>query len=485
MDEASKTLIIAPRRAQAGVIGSLRGVAATAIALVVLFSAPQAGAQLDFSAPAALNSNADSGLRADFDPQIATDGQGAWVAVWTSLNGLGGTIGTNDWDILVSRSTDDGVTWTDPAALNNTADDDGEFVGDSSPQITTDGQGVWLAVWHSAYSMSGVIGTDLDILTARSTDNGATWTDPAPLNTTAIADTDKGDFWPQITTDGQGAWVAVWQSNYALGGPAGTEPDIFVARSADDGTTWTAATTLNSNSPFEAGLDQRPQVATDGLGAWVAVWFSSDSLGATIGTDDDILFARSTDDGANWSTAAPLNTTAFSDSTEDNYPQITTDGAGRWIAVWMSPESIVPAPGIHVSYSTDNGATWTAPLVASGNSGPGGFPQITTDGLGQWITVWHSNSDLGGTINTDLDILLARSTDGGVSWDEPIAMNANADVDSGDDSDPQIATDGAGAWVAVWHSQDSLGGAIGTDKDILFATATVVNASGPGWLIYK
>jgi len=37
---------------------------------------------------------------------------------------------------------------------------------------------------------------------------------------------------------------------------------------------------------------------------------------------------------------------------------------------------------------------------------------------------------------------------------------------------PQVTTDGAGRWVAVWNSTDSVGGTIGTDRDILFATGT-------------
>ena len=46
----------------------------------------------------------------------------------------------------------------------------------------------------------GPFGTDYDILVARSTDNGATWTDPAPLNTTAA--TDSGfDVIPQVAEE--------------------------------------------------------------------------------------------------------------------------------------------------------------------------------------------------------------------------------------------------------------------------------------------
>ncbi|NLE27780.1 MAG: hypothetical protein GX625_21075, partial [Clostridiaceae bacterium] len=54
-------------------------------------------------------------------------------------------------------------------------------------------------------------------------------------------------------------------------------------------------------------------------------------------------------------------------------------------------------------------------------------------------------------------------------------LNVNAGSDSGDDLYPQITTDGAGDWVAVWQSGDTLGGTIDTDSDILFATFPVTN----------
>jgi hypothetical protein len=41
---------------------------------------------------------------------------------------------------------------------------------------------------------------------------------------------------------------------------------------------------------------------------------------------------------------------------------------------------------------------------------------VTTDGQGTWVAVWDSTDSLGGTIGTDGDILVARSTDGGLTW---------------------------------------------------------------------
>ncbi|MBW2383278.1 MAG: hypothetical protein JRG92_06570 [Deltaproteobacteria bacterium] len=58
------------------------------------------------------------------------------------------------------------------------------------------------------------------------------------------------------------------------------------------------------------------------------------------------------------------------------------------------------------------------------------------------------------------------------------ALNTNAASDSGWDTHPQVTTDGVGNWVAVWNSSDSLGATIGSDFDIFFATATAT-ATGP------
>jgi Neuraminidase (sialidase) len=444
---------------------------ALVLALAVLAGGTPAYA---WSYPAALNTNAatDSGI--DFSPQVTTDGAGNWVAVWESNDSLGGTIG-GDFDILVARSTDYGATWTAPATLNtNAATDSGD---DVEPQVTTDGAGHWVAVWMSLDNLGGTIGGDGDILVARSTDNGATWTAPAALNTNAA--TDSGlDWYPQVTTDGGGNWLAVWMSLDNLGGTIGEDYDILVARSTDNGATWTAPAALNANAATDSGWDEDPQVTTDGAGNWLAVWDSNENLGGTIGTDYDILVARSTDNGATWTAPAALNTNAATDSGGDAAPQVTTDGAGHWVAVWsfghFYPPNTWEEKNILVARSTDNGATWTAPAPLNTNaatdSGWNVDPQVTTDGGGNWVAVWQSAENLGGTIGTDDDIQVARSTDNGATWTAPAALNTNAATDSGGDWLPQVTTDGAGNWLAVWYSWDSLGGTIGWDYDILYAT---------------
>jgi hypothetical protein len=193
-------------------------------------------------------------------------------------------------------------------------------------------------VWTSYDDLGGTVGIDFDIFLAISTDNGVTWDFPAPLNNNAGSD--LGDDWvPQLTTDGFGTWVAVWDSVDDLEGTIGPDSDILVARSTDNGATWSDPVALNTNAATDTGDDFDPQLVTDGMGFWLAVWHSSDSLADSIGTDFDVLYATSDDGGLTWSAPLPLPDNAGADSSTDIFPQVATDGLGNWVAAWMTDNS--------------------------------------------------------------------------------------------------------------------------------------------------
>jgi hypothetical protein len=465
-----KTNPHAPRRAVAAAF-------AAALGAFSLF-ASTAPAQLGFGPPAPLNGNAATDAGLDQDPALATDGAGNWIAAWDSTDDFGGPIGT-DADILYSRSSDNGLSWSPPAPLNLNASADSE--SDRAVDLATNGAGVWIAVWASEDPLGATIGTDFDILYATSNDNGANWSAPAPIAAFAFSDA-ASDFAPSIATDGAGNWIVVWQSDENVGGTIGSDIDILFATSTNDGSSWSAATALASNAATDGGGDFAPAIAT-AAGDWVVAWWTFDNLGGTIGTDPDILVSGSSNAGASWGPIATLNTNANSDGLAlDLNPALATDGAGNWIAAWYSNATLGGTIGsdndILCATSIDAGATWSAPAPLNANAatdfGEDFLPRLSTDGSGNWVAVWQSTDDLGATIGVDVDVLAARSTNAGATWTSPSPLNANAATDAGDDGLPAIGVGMGATWVAAWNTLDSLGGTIGTDGDILFATSNTV-----------
>jgi hypothetical protein len=426
---------------------------------------------LGFSPPATLNSNANSDSVSDWLPYVATDGAGKWFAVWSSPENIGGTLGSDN-EIFISTSTDYGSTWTAMTPLNNDAGSDSPDWkgGDNSIHMATDRAGRWVAVWNSP--RGGVYGTDSDIFVARSLNSGITWSTPKALNFPFGSDS-AHDWNPQVATDGSGNWIVVWE---VLGG-AGGDRDIFFSRSTDNGYSWTSSAALNKNASSDSGDDRDPHITTDGLGNWIVVWESKEDLGGTAGEwDYDIFFSRSINNGITWSYPATLNTTADTDLASDDYnPYVAADSSGAWIAVWDSEEEIVGgAPNdydIFISRSLDYGVTWAAPGVVNGNTAYGNdsSPQIATDGAGNWTAVWASQVNLGGTAGSDSDIFISHSTDGGVTWSDVAALNSNSDSDTGGDYRPQITADGSGHWLVVWESKEDLNSTADTDDDIFFS----------------
>jgi alpha-tubulin suppressor-like RCC1 family protein len=301
---------------------------------------------IDAQAPKALVCWGNDSYNTDWEPQVATDGLGYWVVVWSSNNSLGDSIG-KDYDILEARSMDDGLSWSDPSPVNSNAATDevsgSSIAGDRFPSLATDGQGAWIVTWTAVNSpgdpkppppKNNSYPANDDLFFARSLDAGATWSARARLNTDGGSDstTDRAS---RVATDQTGNWVAVWSSIGSRDTPLGADGDIMTARSSDGGLSWTPPVPLNSNAATDTGTDATPQV-TFGSGSFIATWSSAESFGGTLGPDTDILLARSTDLGASWTDPAALNTNAASDEDEDLFPQLTTDGMGNWIAIWQS-----------------------------------------------------------------------------------------------------------------------------------------------------
>ncbi|MFA6239445.1 MAG: exo-alpha-sialidase [Candidatus Hydrogenedentales bacterium] len=247
-------------------------------------------------------------------------------------------------------------------------------------------------------------------------------------------------------TNGAGAWVIVWGSSANVLG-SGTDVDVFFCRSTDDGVTWSEPALLLSDMTADSIDEMYPSIAF-GNGAWVVAWHGG-----------NIQAARSTDDGVSWSGRVQVNSQSGSDTLFAAYAKTATDGHGTWVVCWYFLEHIGGLSvkgGMHASVSTNNGVSWGTRAVLQADAITSTeFPVLTDalvfSGAGTWIAAWGSNNTLGGTIGADPDILYSVGTNNGTSWSLPSALSHTASGD-GEDSYPTLASDGSGNVILVWQS---------------------------------
>jgi len=192
-------------------------------------------------------------------------------------------------DLLFSRSTDGGATWSQPIKLNNKSglprDDNGALEGfhavagpDGTLYTVWDsGEGIMMAISHDGGKS---FGHDRRILA----------TGPLYFGITGVS---RSNGFPQIGIDPRGdkkgGTIFVSWSDYVNG-----DVDVFVASSSDHGHSWSAPVRVNTD-PIHNGNDQFFQ--------WMAVDPASGAVNLVFydrrGNNEDttVTLARSTDGG--------------------------------------------------------------------------------------------------------------------------------------------------------------------------------------------
>lgn len=187
------------------------------------------------------------------------------------------------------------------------------------------------------------------------------------------------------------------------------------------------------NVSNNADFSFTPQVSADSNGTIYIAWEDDTD------TNSNILFCRSTDGGATFSTPINLsNTAGFSFN-----PRMAVGSAGNVDVVW---EDDTPGnTAIRFSHSSNSGVTFTAPINLSNDSADSGSQQIAADTTGDIYVVWEHDS-------LNLGIFFSRSTDGGATFSAPTDLSTNA---SGSFS-PQMAVGSGGNLTVVWEDDAQL-----------------------------
>jgi hypothetical protein len=248
--------------------------------------------------------------------------------------------------------------------------------------------------------------------------------DPSTVN---LSSNPAGSFTPEVAVSGDNVYV-VWSD--ATSGSS----DIFYKRSTDRGGTFDAIINLSDN----AGDSNEPAIAVSGNTVHV-IW-QDGPFGS-----EDILYRRSTDGGATFTDSIKN----LSDNTGRSLiPAIAASGSSVHV-VWADDTDAPPPFLFDILYrrSTNGGSTFPNVItnISSSPTGQSLHPSIGVLGNNVHV-VWTDD-----TPGND-DILYRRSTDGGVTFTDPIKNLSN---NAGASMLPAIAVSGNNVHV-VWQDDTTV-----------------------------
>ncbi len=260
--------------------------------------------------------------------------------------------------------------------------------------------------WYYGYlATGGSGGSDAEIYVRKSTDDGATW-QPEVAVTVNTGFDDK----PYMDVRGNEVLVAWADFSFS---PA----KVTVARSVDGGLNFGEHTVLANNSV--AGNAASPVIAPDGT--YYVFWRDS--------FQEFFWMSKSTDQGENWSmdssivSMSPLPTTLSGGFRSLNAPIAAAHPAsGNLLVLWN--DQFFGNPDILAIRSTDGGDTWSAPVQVNDDltSNDQFFPWVVFDEAGLAHAIWYDRRHNG----TDIDVYYATSSDGGATWSENLRITAQS-----------------------------------------------------------
>jgi hypothetical protein len=307
----------------------------------------------------------------------------------------------NGFSTVFSKSTDEGVTWTEPVHVY------GQVSWTDKPVLTTSASGKDIYVsWNGPQ-----VG---DLYVGQSHDYGATWTQQK------LSD-DKRYYYAYDGRVLSGGTVIFSESSIVYSGATNVEGDVFhhAIISRDKGATWEnriVAKVPLGESCVAAGCGPdfyvgQTSVVSDAPGHLV---FAYEGPTVTDGPQR-VYVSRSSNTGRTWSAATPLSVPGENATA----PRLASSGGGNVRTWYMQTAGHDPdAWNVWYRSSSDGGQTWSSPLKISDHPA-GAAEYITADGFaeiygdygeiditsaGKTIAVWGEGFSWTGPGNTWFNI---------------------------------------------------------------------------------
>ncbi|HJQ24434.1 MAG TPA: sialidase family protein [Blastocatellia bacterium] len=326
--------------------------------------------------------------------------------------------------IFFTQSKDGGTSWDNLPQTRNLSSSRGEAFGPSLV-VSKDGP---LKVYIAYHDDSTGINEAYLLRTKKKTK----FRKPQILT-----EGDGGGFSPRIAMDSNG------NLNLVYGDTTGGAKRVVFLRSTDQGETFSAPLLISGDS---AGAFEPEIVVTPGDAINVA-WEDA-GAGTSV-----IMFARSTDNGATFSTPKPVSRGSGS-ATEAH---ITADSTGRLSVVWV--QAVGSDKQAFYSRSTDSGQTFSEPLQLTTASGS----QISKPlALAYQNIVYVSYQD---EAPNRMQVFLTKSDDAGLSFADGVQVS-NADNRCGRAHSASMTVDSHGTLHIVWIDASHVQGC--SDEGLLF-----------------
>jgi len=300
--------------------------------------------------------------------------------------------------MLSNFSTDQGLTWSVNNLIYNATFVDKAFTAtDDAPSSPFYGR---------SYVAFTRFSPPYPLVYSFTTNGGTNWSTVSQLNSSCNGNRSYG---PSISVGPTGVVFIAWASSITIS--PYSEDYIGFAKSSNGGINWNVnECAIDCNGiratqlpPWGIRSNSNPTLDVDKTGGprngWIYVAIANKNL-PPAGSDPDIVFHRSTDNGNTWSSGVRVNQDQINNGRNQFFPIIRADENGGINIIYYDSRHAADSVDVYLSRSTDGGTSWNDFRVTSnrfmpkspvGSSGNMGDNLGLTSGNGFLYPAWMSD----------------------------------------------------------------------------------------------
>ncbi len=309
-------------------------------------------------------------------------------------------------------STDNGITWSSQKTVSSDELERASIVSDTDPNSAYYGRtyGVWAMLTPPPYPIKFTYTNDIT----------ANWSNPIQLNNPTIRGAGG-----EVTLGPNGEVYVCWAG--VTNTSPFTEIQVGFASSTNGGGNWTVTENAFPMNGIVGILTTKQSIRVNGLPRMAADLSTTSTRGniyivtsqknlAPAGSDPDIILRKSTDGGQSWSDGIRVNQDNLNNGKIQFFTGITVDEFGGVNIIFYDDRNTTnDSSGVFLARSTDGGNTWNEYEISDHN-----FRPTAIGGLGQGYM--GDNIDITSVGNKLFPVWMDNSSGNYQIWSVPIEI---------------------------------------------------------------